>query len=162
MNPTGLYIMDSIDLWTEYGVFVEKAHDQFLMLPERKESITYSWPDQDGIEIDTTTPRFKEREITMNCAIVANGEADFWTKYDAFKAALTAPGTRNMYVNELSKDFDMIYMKCTAFTKYTRLKTSGKVAAKFAIVFIIPDTPQPLTDEFNVPLTDDDENQLFG
>jgi hypothetical protein len=162
MDATGLYLMDSLDMWTTYGVFVEKGHDQFLMLPERKESITYSWPDQDGIDIDTATPRFKEREVTLNCSIIANNEADFWSKYDALKVALTAPGTRNLYVNELGKDFDVIYMKCPSFTKYTRLKTVSKIAAKFQIVFIIPDTPQPLTDEFDEPLTDDDDNILYA
>jgi hypothetical protein len=161
-NPHGYYELDGLDLWDNYGVFIEKGTDDFLILPERKESIQYDWPDLSGLSIDTATPAFKERQVELSCAIVANDESDFWTKYDAFRDALMAPGTRSLYVIELEKTFDVVYMKCTSFNRFTRLKTVSKVAAKFRIVFLIPDSPEPLLDEFDVPLTDEDDNTLYG
>lgn len=161
-NPSGYYIMDGLDLWETYGVFIEKGTDDFLVLPERKEPITYDWPDLSGLSYDTANPVFKERQVELNCALVAGSESDFWNKYNAFKAALMAPGTRSLTVTELSQTFDVVYLKCTSFTRFTRLKTVSKVAAKFRLVLMIPDSPEVLTDEFDVPLTDEDGNILYG
>jgi hypothetical protein len=163
-NPSGYYIMDGLDLWTAYGVFIEKGTDDFLILPERKESITYDWPDLNGLSIDTDTPVFREKEVELHCAIVASSEANFWTQYNAFKNALIAPGQRSLEVTELSQTFDVVYMKCTSFTRFTRLKTVSMIAAKFRIVFLVPDSPEPLTEDDAPydPLLNEDDNQLYG
>ena len=158
-NPANFYIMDAKDLWTEYGVFIEKGTDDFLQIPERKESISHEWMDEHGIEVDSTTPFFKDREITLQCAIVAASENDFWTKYDAFVAALMAPGARLLNVVELSRSFNVLYKKCSSFTWFTRLKTVSRIAAKFTLVLWEPN-PGLIPADLTYALTDENGNVL--
>jgi hypothetical protein len=162
MSLSGKYAMDTLDLWTTYGVFLEDGTTEFLRFPERKESITNDWPDQMGIDIDLSTPTYKEREITIQCALIADNEADWWTKYNAFRVALMGSGKRMFYIAELSRSYQVIYVKCSSFTKFTRIKTSGKVAAKFTLQLLEPEPRAILTNASGVPLTDGSGNYLYG
>lgn len=159
-NPAGFYSLDGQDMWTTYGVFIEKGSDEFLVPPERKEGITHDWFDQNGIDIDVSSPAFKQRDFTIQCALIADNEADFWAKYEAFMSKLMSPGTRTLFIKEFERDFSVIYMKCNNFTRFTRLKTVNKIAAKFTISLMEPALLEILTDESGNVLTDENGNIL--
>jgi hypothetical protein len=160
MDAAGYYFLDGQDMWTTYGVFIEKGSDEFLLFPERKDSLKYDWMDQNGIDLDVSNPVYKEREMTLQCAIIANNQDDFWDKYQSFMDKLMSPGLRTLTIKEFEKDYAVVYLKCNSFTRFTRLKTANKIAAKFTITFMEPAISEILTDEFGVPLTDDDGNIL--
>lgn len=152
-SPANMYIMDGQDLWTAYGVFVEQGSNSFLKFPERKESISNNWPDQQGLDIDTATPFFRERNIVLNCGIIADSENDFWTKYHGFLNHLMQPGLRVLSVIELGRAYRVIYQKCSDFSRFTRIKTVNKIAAKFVLELLEPQPLSILTDSAGVPLT---------
>lgn len=162
MALSGKYAMDTLDLWDNYGVFLESGTEEFLRMPERKESITNNWPDRIGIDMDLTSPVFKERDITIRCALIANNESDWWSKYNAFRTALMAPGKRLFYIAELSRSYQVVFIKSTGFTKFTRIKTMGTVAAKFTLQLLEPEPRAVLTNSSGIPLTDGLGNYIYG
>lgn len=149
---SGRYYLDSVDLWNAYGLVVSSGVDEFLKIPERKDSITHDWMDRDGIDVDTTSNFFKEKDITLSVAIIGANEADFWDKYDKLLNHLKRPGTRRIEVTELKRYFFVFYKNCSSFTTLTRITSESKVACKFTMVFTenepsINNTNQYLVDE---------------
>lgn len=153
---SGKYYMDSTDLWNAYGLIVTSGIDDFLKFPERKESITHDWLDRDGIDVDLTETFLKEKDITLQIALIANNEADFWDKYEKLLNHLRRPGTRRLEVTQLSRSFFVFYKSCSSFTALTRIKNEDKVACKFTLVLT---EKEPSINATNVYLSD--ENGRF-
>jgi hypothetical protein len=145
--------MDGIDLWTSYGILIEKGSDTFLNIPERKTGIVNDWPDQSGLDLDLETPYFKERTIILSCGLIAVNENDFWNKYNLFITNLMKPGFRMFYVERFSRSFRLVYKKCSDFTTFTKFKSNGKIAAKFILEMVEPDPKSILTDANCNPIT---------
>ncbi|RPE05558.1 hypothetical protein EGT74_24555 [Chitinophaga lutea] len=148
--PIGQYYIDGADLYLVYGILIASGSDDFLRLPDRKESITNDWLDENGIDIDLSRVFLKSKECTLECAILAANEIDFWTKYDSFFAMLIKPGLRRLEITELSSSFYVYYKDCPSYDRVTRIKTgphAGKVGAKFSITFV---EQKPRLDASNV------------
>lgn len=131
----GRYFIDSIDAWEAFGVIISKGLDEFLRIPERKDSITHDWMDRDGIDVDTSNTYFKERDISLQVALIANSESDFWNKYEKLVNQLRKPGTRRIEVTELARSFYVFYKACASFGLLTRITGTAQVACKFTLVF---------------------------
>lgn len=153
MNLSGMYAIDGIDLWDNYGVTVETGGlDGFLKLPKRKDSIQHDWQDEDGLDIDLSRTFFEAREIPINCVVVADSEAEFWTKYNGFLNALKKPGTRRLSVNPFGTDYYIFYKDCTIWQKLTNFKNSNKLVCRFTLTVIeknpgFQNTPVYIVDE---------------
>lgn len=148
--------MDGIDLWNAYGFIVTSGIDDFLKFPERKESITHDWLDRDGIDVDLTETFLREKDISLNIALIANNEADFWDKYEKFLNHLRRPGTRRLEVSHLARSFFVFYKNCSSFTTLTTIRNESKVACRFTLVFT---EKEPSINTTNVYLND--ENGRF-
>lgn len=135
VNASGLHWLDGMDLWDVFGVFVESGSDDFLKFADKKQSIEHDWMDADGLDVDLSHKFWKDKDITLHCAMVASNEDDFWAKRDAFIAQLRKPGPNRIEVNEFgARSFYVFYKQMIALTRLTRLK-DGQVALKFIIVF---------------------------
>jgi hypothetical protein len=136
--PQGQYFMDSRDLWTVHSIIMEPGtSDQFLKLPDRKDSTRNDWRDEDGVEMDLSRVFFAPREMTLNIAMIVDTEASFWAKRNSFVAMLKQPGLRRLEIAELSQSFYVIYKSNPDFTRFTRIKQGtfrDKIAVKFSIV----------------------------
>ncbi len=64
-DPSNRYYIDGIDLWTTFRIGVEKGSDDFLKIPQRKESTTHDWQDEDGIDIDLTRNFYKHEHFYL-------------------------------------------------------------------------------------------------
>ena len=133
------YYLDGLSLFDYFGVGVESGSSDLLKPPDRKDSISHDWMDENGIDIDLSRVFLQSREATFQMFIIANDEADFWNKYNAFISYLQKPGTRRLTISEFSKDFFVFYKSCKTFDRFTRIKDSGKVACKFTLVLIEKD-----------------------
>ena len=130
--PIGQYRIDGIDLYLIYGITIASGSNDLLRFPERKESVEHDWSDRNGIDKDTSRVFFKARDISLECNLIANSEADFWAKYNAFLGMLAQPGERRLEVAEFNANYFLIYIKCDSFTRFTRIKENpGKIACKF-------------------------------
>lgn len=137
--PVGQYYMDGADLWLVYGVTIRAGSDDLMKFPERKDSISHDWEDENGIDIDLSRVFLQSREATFQCNIIANNEQDFWQKYNSFLAMLVQPNLRRLEISELSASYFVYYKQCPSFTRFTRIKAgphSGKVAAQFTITLV--------------------------
>lgn len=159
--PSGQYFMDGKDLFLVYGIIIEAGSDDLLKFPDRKDSISHDWMDENGIDIDLSRVFFEPREISLQCAILANNGTDFWNKYGAFLAMLAQPDLRRLEVTELSSSYYVFYKQCTSFTRFTRIKigsNAGKVASKFTLTLV---EKAPAIDSSNVYLITDDNRFLI-
>lgn len=136
MTAAGQYTVDGLDFWTIFSILVESGSQDFLKYPSKKESITRDWSDADGIDIDLSAIFFNSRDISLRCAIIADNEADFWLKYEAFIVQWKKPGTHRVEVSEFGfRSFYCFYKDTSLFERFTRIIESGqlKVACKFTL-----------------------------
>ena len=140
MTPAGQFILDGKDFWTIFSILVESGSDDFLKYPSKKESITRNWSDADGIDIDLSAIFFNPRNISLRCAILADDEADFWLKYEAFIVQWKQPGIHRVEVGEFGlRSFYCFYDETNQFTRFTRVRDGNgqiKVACKFTLSII--------------------------
>jgi hypothetical protein len=145
-----LYFLDGYSLYKYFGVGVESGSDQLLEFPERKDSISHDWLDEHGLDIDLTRVFLKSREVTFQMWIVADGEADFWNKYNLFLSFLTKPGLRRLTITEHSREYFVYYKKATAYKRFTRIKDTNQVLSKFSLTLIEKDPTQNVVSDFIV------------
>ncbi len=95
-NPRG-YLLDGVDLYSEYGVRVTRVRGAYDTL-KRKGDTEYSWPDSDGVEAftDESDIYFEPRTIKLVCTMITNGKTDFATKFDYLRYVLEAAGTHTL------------------------------------------------------------------
>ena len=138
--PAGKYIIDGRDFWTIYSILVESGSDGFLRYPSKKDSIQKDWSDADGIDIDLSGVYFNAREISLKCAIIANDEADFWLKYEAFIVQWKQPGIHRIEVGEFGlRSFYCYYKDTSSFERFTPVQDGNgqlKIACKFTLNII--------------------------
>lgn len=150
-----MYLLDGIDLWTNFGITIEKGGlDDLLKIPKRKDSIQHDWQDEDGLDIDLSRTFVEAKDSILKCVIIANTEADFWLHYNQFYSLLRKPGTRRFSVNVFRLDYYIYYKDCTIYSKLTPFKQTGKLICKFDLTISesVPgfqNTPTYLVDESN-------------
>jgi len=157
MSPENMYLMDGFDLWTQFGITIEKGGlDDLLKIPKRKQSIEHNWTDENGLDVDLTRNYFEAKDSTLKCIIIADSEIKFWDQYNRFISLLTKPGTRRFTVNVFNMDYYVYYKDCTIYSKLTAFKNTGKLICKFSL------TISETTPGFqNVPIFLTDEDNRF-
>lgn len=149
----GYWFLDGMDLWNSFGMLIESGTDDFLKFPEKKESITHDWQDADGEDVDLSRYFFKDRDITLKMAIIADSPEDFWAKRNAFLAQWAQPGTHRLTITEFGQSFYVYYKICSSFSRFTRIKDTDMIACKFTIVI---NEPAPTFDNNDVFIVDED------
>lgn len=146
-GPSGWWWIDGFDLWDNFGLMIEKGTADFLKVPPRKDTNQHDWPDQNGLDIDTTQFFFKERTITLNCAMIADSESQFWLNRKALLTLITQPGTRRLVIAAHgTMQYYIIYKDSTTPQAFKPLSGSNivindslKVAYRFNITIVEPD-----------------------
>jgi len=128
--------IDTIDAWTIYGVFLLQGSYDSLMRPaKRKTSLSNNWPEQNGLEIDLTVPKYESKEAELSFILSASSETEWWTRYNAFFTLLKSPGERSLFVKELNKTFLVYYIETSSYEQLTTIKSVSKVVARFTVKF---------------------------
>ena len=126
--------LNSLDLKTNYGLVILTGTERLLEYPERKEPLQTDFLDQNGTDYYLNTVYLKDKEVLLTCAILADDDTEFWTFYNAFFAAITAPGTHELFIDDHSQSYEVFYKKTANFKKgLKRLKNVEKVFVKFDI-----------------------------
>lgn len=160
VDVTGYAWIDGIDLWTAFGVFIEKGSADFLKYAPKKESITHDWMDSDGLDVDLSRYFLQERTVALNCAIVTDTETDFWAKHNSFIATLLQPGTRRLELKaHVDKAYDIYYKECNNYSQVLPLKgtNDNRIAGRFTLVIV---EPNPKIDASLIFIVDDDGRYL--
>ena len=158
MNPTGLFYIDGMDLWTVFSMFVEDGTDDFLKFAAKKESITHDWKDSHGLDVDLSRVFLRERDIDLRICFIVTSEADFWLKYKAFLAQMILPGPRRLEPKSLGDEqFFCHYKECGNFTRFTPIKDTNLIGIKFNVTFV---ETNPAVDTTAVFIVDEDGRYL--
>lgn len=130
--------LNTKNLFTEFGLVIQTGTAELLAFPERKESLSNDWREENGVEYDLELPKFKDKEVTIQCAIMADSDSDFWVYYDLLFEELTLAGWQDLFIYDHSQTYKVFYKKCGAPKKSTkRLKNVDKVFVKFPITLQI-------------------------
>jgi len=103
--------------------------------PKRKASLSNNWPEQNGLEIDLTVPKYESKEAELSFILSASSETEWWTRYNAFFTLLKSPGERSVFVRELNKTFLVYYIEVTSYEQLTTIKLVSKVVSRFTVKF---------------------------
>ncbi|MVM35238.1 hypothetical protein GO755_34775 [Spirosoma sp. HMF4905] len=88
-------------LFSQFGVIVSGS-DGILDGLELKDPFTVEWPDAHGEVVDLTRPRYKPRQIKLDCCLVATDEVDFVSKVNAMEAQFLKSETQRLSISVLS------------------------------------------------------------
>ncbi len=120
------------NLLSEFSMIIQTGTASLLEFPERKEQLKYDWAEENGTQYDLTDVRFKDREVTLRCAILADNDAIFWQSYNALFMELAKPGFQQLYIADHNMYYSVFYKKSGNFQKrLKRLKNAPKVFVKF-------------------------------
>ena len=127
--------LNTKNLFTEFGLVVQTGFSELLAYPERKKSLENDWREENGKDYDLSLPKFKDKEVNLKCAIMADTDVAFWIKYNAFFAELTKAEWQDFFVFDHSKTYKVFYKKTTAWKKKSkRLKDVNKVFVQFTLI----------------------------
>lgn len=67
MSETGKLFIDGYDAYSEYGVSVARyGYKQVIQMPAFKKLDTTEWPEEDGAEVDLTSPKLDSRTLQID------------------------------------------------------------------------------------------------
>jgi hypothetical protein len=157
MDYSGLWYMDSMDLWNSFSMIIEEGSADFLRFPSKKDSATHDWGDSNGIDVDLSRIFLKERKGVLQCAILATSESEFWDKHEAFFYRLIQPGLRRLEFNSHgNRSYFIFYEDNPLYRQVTKLKgtmSSGLIAHRFNLALV---EPEPVLNPSNVFIVTDD------
>jgi hypothetical protein len=91
------YIIDGVD-FKDYGVSVSDSSG-LLDRPKMKAPLSISWDNYHGVAIDLKHKFYEQREITLECYIMAEGKGDFAVKVNTFQQIFDKLGTHRLVVD---------------------------------------------------------------
>jgi hypothetical protein len=143
----GMWYIDGVDVFTAYGLVIEKGSADLLRIAPRKESIVHDWRESHGKEYDTDYFFFDERQTTLNVGILADTADQFWTNYDNLVAHLSKPGVRRLELKaHPGRQYFFIYKECGSIAQVQPLTgdPNSPVGQKFTLTIVEPN-PSPAT-----------------
>lgn len=126
------------DAYSAYGIVFEKGtYEALFPFPSPKARYTYNWGGSHGIEIDELAPVYLEAaQITLPIVIVANSDADFWSKYDAFRTLILATkGYIEFNFLHTGKRFKLRYTGGATLSILGTVRGTGQVGMRFRLNF---------------------------
>lgn len=135
MKLTGKLLIDGIDAYTEYGVSVARyGYKQVIQMPAFKKLDSTEWPEEDGAEVDLSSPQLDTRtlQIDFNINNIRYAE-DFFDE-------LSQNSYHDFNFVELGKTYRL---RMTQNGKFSSLIHLGKLTLTFA-----DDFPSVPTGEF--------------
>lgn len=124
--------LNTKNMYSVYGLVIQTGAEHLLEFPERKETLSNDWREENGKEYDLSLPRFKDKEVTLKCAFMADDDTAFWTKYNAFFTELTKVGWQALLISDHAKTYQVFYKRTSNFKKVAkRLKNVEKVFVNF-------------------------------
>jgi len=143
---TGKWFLNGADLYTTYGLILQEGKSALLTIGERKESLSFSWPEADGTEVDLSAPAFQDYNVTLKMAFLATSQADFNAKRKAFFEELTRPGSHTLTIADHATDYIVYYANSSNF------RIGSKRLSGVDLVFVQFDLGLKVQNEYSVDL----------
>lgn len=91
------YYIDYKEIATHYGVHIS-ASKGLIGRPEKKEPESVEYAFEHGMRVDLSMPRFREREITLQCFVHASSRDSMADMVNAFMLDINKPGYHRLEV----------------------------------------------------------------
>jgi hypothetical protein len=119
------YKIDSLDLASTYGIYVQKTKGALDFL-KRKGEISHSWIDENGEEAFTDADDifFGPRDILLFCYMKSDTKAGFLTNLNSFKIVLEGSGLHTLTLPLLSTDLRVYFKDGGALNMLTSYNSS--------------------------------------
>ncbi len=93
----GSCYIDGIDIFDEYGVFIEgDGYDELFSFPAIVDPDKNDWPEENGVEVDLSEVRLQEQEISVTFALLGKD----WIPFYAF---LNSQNYREFFIPDLKR-----------------------------------------------------------
>ena len=143
----GLLAINGVDPYEEYGAFLAYRegedplanYSSLLAPPELKEQRKVEFREMNGVKLPAKlVQRWKEREVTLTFAILAENKKQFEERYYGFLEFLRAgnDGWLEFHLPELSRTWRMYMRRVTPYEQLEGFE--GEVSALFSVVFEEP------------------------
>lgn len=146
---SGLFLINGIDVWTEYGVFLteEKRGGRdnlkaILAASKTKEHTAVDIREKNGEKFSNELIiANKARDITLLFALYATTKKEWLKKYMDFIAFLKSgnKGWLSLYLPQLELTMRVHYLESSGFTPLTYLWSEGVQAGRFKVKFHEPE-----------------------
>lgn len=138
---TNLWLINGIDIWLTYGVYILKSNYNDLLTPANpRKRLEHEYTDMDGISVDTISAlTYEARRFNIKIGMRATSNTEFWSRYNTFFALLSQAGSFDLYISDLDKTYTLIYEGVARTEKLTPIATAnGQVVATFEIKLLEP------------------------
>lgn len=155
------YLLDTLDMATTYGVYVQKTKGALDFL-KRKGKTAHSWLDYNGEEAftDGDDIRFEPRDIILFCFIKASSKANFLSNLTSFKTILEGSGLHTLRLPFLTYDLN-VYFKAGGVLDMLTGWNGSTLVGKFILKLREPKPavtmPYVPADEGKIPYVPADE-----
>ncbi len=144
MAYEGRVALDGLDVYTHYSVFALRGSwDDLLRLPAMKQDALYSWDNEHGDDVYLQDRKFAARDIEITFLLIAATKALLWDRRNLLLTAMAAPGVRQLYINDLGREFDVYYTDCVSAKFIRGSKPKVELRLKFRIVQGVIDNYTP-------------------
>lgn len=158
---SGLWLIDGIDLYDVFKLFIEEGSADFLKFAPKKSSIEHDWQDANGRDVDLSRIFFDQREGTLNMAIIATDKDDFFEKQQNFISQMIQPGLRRLTLaSHGERSYYIYYKECSKYTAVKPLngENEGLYAYRFSLQVV---EPEPQVDASHVFLIDEEGHYII-
>lgn len=107
----GLVFIDGIDV-AQYGIESVNGYASLLAYPEMREPISEEWAEYDGIEVDLSDPKLKEREVELSFSVKSIEDAE------RVAYVLSQAGYRLFYIPLFDRSWNLRYVSQGTPTMY--------------------------------------------
>lgn len=105
--------IDGISTYKQYGVWITRGgYNGILTFPEMETPEKNNWKDEDGIEVDLSSPALRPRQISISFL------AERQTNIAEFVLFLSQPGYRTLHVPSLNREWEIRLLEHGANTVY--------------------------------------------
>lgn len=105
------YLFNAVDFKVAFNTIITNGVNQFMQLPDRKDSVSTDFQDTDGIDIDLDTPKFAARAFDFNCVTIGETIDQYKQNYFGLFALLKQQGTYTCYCDEVDMTLGLYYKK---------------------------------------------------
>lgn len=143
--PIQGYELDGVD-FSAYGIRVlEGSEAQVLKCPAVKKNMIRNIITQSGAIYDDKNVVYQQKEVVLNCCLIANSFVEFWRNYNAFLYDLVRivdvedengiemqTAERSLFVDNLYEAYSCYYKE----SKVSLLDPNGNIWCKFTLTLV--------------------------
>ena len=137
--------IDGINL-ANYGIFITRGGDDtFLQFPTRKEPPQNSWFEEDGLDVELSSPLFSPLSVSLGIHLLANSTTAFNSYLNSLETLLNASGTRSIFIGDLDKTYTARFTGITNYEHRGGVYRTGDKRATMDLNFILDNPTQVFT-----------------